>query len=147
LYWKLRRYDYASREFEAELAVDPNHALALAYLGDIALKNNDTEKAASLLERSIQQKKNVRLAYLDLGAARMDQKRYLAALRALQRAVELDPTQPDAHYRLGRVYQALGNSADAEREFTKTKALHQKADAAVVLIRPTPPTLNTTTDK
>jgi len=139
LYWKLRRYEDAGREFGAELAVDPNHALALAYLGDMALKNNDTEKAASLLEMSIQQKKDVRIAYLDLGAARMYQKQYLAALKALQRAVELDPTQPDAHYRLGRVYQALGNSAEAEREFTKTKTLHQKADAAVVLIRPTPP--------
>jgi len=89
--------------------------------------------------KSIQQKKDLRIAYLDLGAVRMQQKQFPAALKALQRAVELDSTQPDAHYRLGRVYQALGNAAEAQREFSKTRALHQKADAAVVLTKPTPP--------
>ena len=69
----------------------------------------------------------------------MQQKQFPEALKALRRAVELDPTQPDAHYRLGRVYQALGNSAEAQREFSKTRTLHQKADAAVVLTKPTAP--------
>jgi Tfp pilus assembly protein PilF len=68
----------------------------------------------------------------------MDQRRYADALKVLRRAVELDPTQPDAHYRLARVYRALGNAPEAEREFTKTKTLHQKANAAVVLTRPAP---------
>jgi predicted Zn-dependent protease len=139
LYWKSHDYDRAKPEFQAELALDPNHASALAYLGDIALKNNDIETAASLLEKSVQQKSDVRIAYLDLGAARMQQKQFPEALKALQRAVELDPTQPDAHYRLGRVYQSLGNSAEAQREFSKTRTLHQKADAAVVLTKPTAP--------
>jgi tetratricopeptide (TPR) repeat protein len=139
LYWKSHDYDRAKPEFQAELALDPNHARALAYLGDIALKNNDIATAASLLEKSVQQKSDLRIAYLDLGAVRMQQKQFPASLKALQRAVELDPTQPDAHYRLGRVYQALGSTRDAQREFAKTRTLHQKADAAVVLTKPGAP--------
>ncbi len=59
-----------------------------------------------------------------------------ALLKALQRAVQLDPSQPDAHYRLGRVYQAIGNKGEAEKEFAKTRELHQKADAAVMVRMP-----------
>jgi Flp pilus assembly protein TadD len=58
----------------------------------------------------------------------MQQKRYPEALAALQHAAKLDPTQPDAHFRLGRLYQAMGQSADADREFAKVRELHQKAD-------------------
>ena len=73
---------------------------------------------------------------------RTQQKQYPAAVKALQRAVALDPTEPDAHYRLGRVYQLKGKKAEAEQEFAKTRELHQKADAAVVIkvpIAPQPP--------
>ena len=36
-----RQYDEAKAEFERELAIDPNHAQALAYLGDIEMKRNN----------------------------------------------------------------------------------------------------------
>ena len=34
LYWKSQQYDKARQEFEGELALDPNHAQALTYLGE-----------------------------------------------------------------------------------------------------------------
>ena len=70
----------------------------------------------------------MRIAYLDIGTIRAEQKRYPEAIAALQRAVELDPTQPDAHYWLGRVYQGTNDGAAAQREFAKVRALHQKAE-------------------
>jgi hypothetical protein len=48
-------------------------------------------------------------------------------MTVLQRAVELDPAQPDAHFRLGRLYQTMGNTLAARRNspefasFTKRK--------------------------
>ncbi|MGH9743852.1 MAG: tetratricopeptide repeat protein, partial [Candidatus Acidiferrum sp.] len=54
-----------------------------------------------------------------------------AALASLKRAVELDPEQPDAHYRLGRVYQAMGDRAAAQKQFTKVSELHTKAEEDV----------------
>jgi tetratricopeptide (TPR) repeat protein len=108
--------------------VDPNHAQALAYLGDIAMKEDHFDQALPYLEKSIQQRKDLRIAYVDLGAVLMQQKRYPEALAALQQAVTLDPTQPDAHFRLGRLYQATGKLTDAEREFARVRELHEKAD-------------------
>jgi Tfp pilus assembly protein PilF len=66
-------------------------------------------------------------AYLDIGTI-LGKKRYPEATAALQRAVELDLNQPDAHYWLGRVYQSANDEAAAKREFAKVRALHQKAE-------------------
>jgi TolA-binding protein len=40
--------------------------------------------------------------------------------------------QPDAYYRLGRIYQAMGNSAEAQKLFAKVRAMHHKADEPLV---------------
>jgi Flp pilus assembly protein TadD len=51
LRWKMRQYDDAKREFEAELVVDPENPQALAYLGDIEMKRNDPDQACDCLRR------------------------------------------------------------------------------------------------
>jgi tetratricopeptide (TPR) repeat protein len=128
LQWKSHQYEQANDAFRKELALDPNHAQSLAYLGDIEMKQDNFEQALPLLEKAVQLRNDIRIAYVDLGAVLMQQKRYPEALAALQHAVKLDPTQPDVHFRLGRAYQAMGDSQKAEREFTKVRELHEKAD-------------------
>jgi tetratricopeptide (TPR) repeat protein len=128
LQWKSNHFEEAKTSLQNELAADPNHAQALAYLGDIAMKENNFDQALPLLEKAVRQRNDLRLAYVDLGAVLMQQKRYPEALAALQRAIKLDATQPDAHFRLGRLYQAIGKAPDAEREFAKVRELHEKAD-------------------
>jgi Tfp pilus assembly protein PilF len=70
---------------------------------------------------------------MDLGEIRAQQKQYVAAIEACERAEKLDPSQPDAHYRLGRMYQKTGQAEKGKEEFAKTRELHQKSDAAVIL--------------
>ena len=65
----------------------------------------------------------MRLAYFDLGCVYADQKRDQEALPAFLRAEQLDPSEPDAHYRLARLYLALGQKQKADEEFAKTKSL------------------------
>jgi tetratricopeptide (TPR) repeat protein len=128
LYWKLHKYDEAKGAFESELSIDPGHAQALAYLGDIELKRNDPEKALPLLNKATQLRNDIRIAYLDIGAILTEQKHHNEALTALLRAEKLDPAQPDAHYRLARLYRDMGNTAASQKEFAKVRELHEKAD-------------------
>jgi tetratricopeptide (TPR) repeat protein len=115
----------------------------LAYLGDIEWKNNHADAALSLLKRSIEAKRDLRVVYVDLGAIYMQQRDYRDAQAALLRAVALDPDLPDAHYQLGRLYQARGDSASAEKELHKVRELHKKAeDSLVGKISASPPALN-----
>jgi tetratricopeptide (TPR) repeat protein len=128
LYWKSHQYDEAKREFENELFIDSSHAQALAYLGDIEMKRNNPEAALSLLGKATKLKDDIRIAYLDMGTVFAQQKRYDEAVAALQRAVKLDPAQPDAHYRLAHVYQDMGKAAESQREFVQVRELHEKAE-------------------
>jgi len=140
LYWKQHKYDEAKSEFTADLGIDPSNAQALAYLGDIELKNNAPEKALPLLHKATQLRADIRIAYLDIGAILSQQKKYPEALAALQHAEKLDPTQPDAHYRLARLYRDMGNSAAAQREFAKVSELKEKTEpVAPKMPNPAPP--------
>jgi Tfp pilus assembly protein PilF len=128
LYWKSNQYDQAEVRFQNQLALDPSNAPTLAYLGDIEMKRGNTDKALGHLRQAVQARADIRIAYLDLGAILTDQRRYKDAIFFLQRAVQLDPAQADAHYRLGRVYQNMGNAAAAQQELKKVQELHEKAD-------------------
>ena len=128
LYWKTHDYDIAHREFEAELQLDPNHLQALAYLGDTEMKQEHWESALGWLQKSLREKNDNRMAALDLGVVLAQLGRNDEALVALKRAVALDPAQPDAHYRLGRLYQQMGRRAESQQEFDKVRDLRQKAD-------------------
>jgi tetratricopeptide (TPR) repeat protein len=142
LYWKSHRYDEAKREFQSELSIDPNHPLALAYLGDIAIRNDHPDEALSLLRKAVGMKDDIRIAYLDLGAVLTQQKQYGEAIAALHHAVELDPAQPDAHYRLAHLYQAMGQAEESQKEFAKVRELHEKADESLASkMSTTPPPL------
>ena len=144
LYRKAHQYDEAKVAFQAELEIDPTNAQAMAYLGDVELKQNDPEKALVWLNKAVQQKDDIRVAYMDLGTrCSMDRKQYPEALAAIQRAVKLDPDQPDMHFRLGRLYQAMGNASAAEQEFARFRTLHNKADEDLVkMLADAPPALH-----
>jgi tetratricopeptide (TPR) repeat protein len=141
LYWKSHRFDEAQQEFQAELKNDPQHAQAWAYLGDIDMKH-DPEAALPLLRKSIELKPDLRIAYVDLGALLAEQKKYSEAISAFQRAIMLDPDEPDAHFRLGRVYRAMGKIAESEKEFGEVKKIHQHSeDDLARKMSPKPPAI------
>ena len=141
LYWKQHKYGEARAAFETELSIDPAHAQALAYLGDIELKGNNPGTALPLLQRAIKLRNDIRVAYVDIGAILSDQKKYSEALAALLHAEKLDPSQPDAHYRLARVYRAMGNQAAAQREFAKVGELQEKSEEMAPKLSAPPPPL------
>jgi tetratricopeptide (TPR) repeat protein len=128
LYWKSDQYDDARREFKAELALDPDHAQTLAYLGDTEMKTGNLEAALPLLRKSLQLKKDIRVAAIDIGVILVQQKHYADAVAAFQHAIALDPAEPDAHYRLGRVYQEMGRREESQKEFAKVRELKAKQD-------------------
>jgi len=142
LYWKLHQDEDAKAAFERELALDPKHADALAYLGDTELRSGDSEKSFDLLQKAVRLNRDIRVAHVDLGSIYLLRKRYPEALAELRLAVKLDPEQPDAHFRLGRLYQVMGNTVAAKQEFAKVQSIHQKStDDALQKMTGGPPPL------
>jgi tetratricopeptide (TPR) repeat protein len=142
LYWKSQKLDDAEQEFKAELAQDATHAQAMAYLGDIEMKRGNAEGALPLLRKAVQLRSDLRIAHMDLGTILAQQKQYPEAAAAFRRAVDLDPKQSDAHFRLANLYKAMGNSAAAEKEFAAVRQLQENpADDMVHTMPAAPPSL------
>lgn len=58
-----------------------------------------------------------------------------AAVRPLERAVELAPTDYQSHYLLAKVYAGLGRTSDAKREFDRVEGLRRALDRMTALSR------------
>jgi tetratricopeptide (TPR) repeat protein len=65
--WRLLKFDEAEKEFRSELANNPDHPLALTYLGDTEIQLNRSSEATLYLEHAIRVEPSITLAHLDLG--------------------------------------------------------------------------------
>lgn len=131
LLWNLKQYEEAAQQFQAELDNNPDHALALTFLADSRMQLNHPELAAPLIEKAIKIDPKLELAHLDLGILYTDAGRHDDALRELQLAAKLAPGDINIHWRLARLYRAIGKKDEAKAEFDKTRGLQKAADDTV----------------
>jgi tetratricopeptide (TPR) repeat protein len=130
--WTQKQYPEAEAEFKAELANNPAHAQALAYLADTEMQLNHAEPAKPLLEKAKSLDAKLELVHLDLGILAADGGRNDEALRELTMAAKLTPDDVSVHWRLGRLYRAMGKQGEAKAEFAKASSLHQASDNALL---------------
>ncbi|MDE3188028.1 MAG: tetratricopeptide repeat protein [Acidobacteriota bacterium] len=128
LLWSQKQYPEAAREFQAELANDPNHAQAMLYLADSDVQMNQMAAAQPLLEKAVKLDPSLALAYLDLGIVYSEAGRNEDALRELAVAAKLTPDDVNVHWRLGRLYRTMGKKEEAKAEFDKASKLNKAAD-------------------
>ena len=114
-------WDAAIASFERALQLDATNFEAAYNLGAAYMKKGRVDDAARAFERAIQIKPDFARAYEALGEVDLYENRAQDAASALQRAVELQPGFAKAHYNLGRAFEALGRTADAQREFEAAK--------------------------
>lgn len=128
LYWKAYQYDKARPEFQAEIANDPHNSQAMAYLGDLEMKTDHEKIAAVWLKKATEQSHPNRLAFIDLASIYTNQKRYPEAAKVLKGAIAIDSKESDLHYQLARLYQTMGDSANAAKEFATVRTLRKSDD-------------------
>jgi Tfp pilus assembly protein PilF len=109
---------YASSEGELQ----PNDLDDLVLLSSVQIKLADWQEAKANLQRVLAVRKDDAASTLELGNCELELKDYQAAIDALNRSLQLDPTQVLAHYLLSRAYSAMGNTAEAQYE----AALHRE---------------------
>jgi tetratricopeptide (TPR) repeat protein len=130
--WTQKKFEEAEKEFEAELANNPRHAMTLAYLGDTEIQLNRPERAPALLNKATAIDAALELPYLDLGIMDADADRNPEALQEFQTAAKLAPDDVNVHFRLGRLYRAMGRVGEAKAEFNKTSSLHKATNDALL---------------
>jgi tetratricopeptide (TPR) repeat protein len=133
LLWKDKHYDEAAAEFKKELAEDPKHFQALAYLGDTRLKQGDKADAEKLLKDSVASKDALWITHYDLGILASERKDYPAGIAELKKAAMLEPKRADTHYRLAQIYKTTGQSEAAKSELQTVSQLHQQVNQDLIL--------------
>jgi tetratricopeptide (TPR) repeat protein len=118
-----KHIDAAEGEFRQSLAMDPNNALALNYLGYM-LADHDQKlpEALQLVERAVKLDPE-NGAYLDsLGWVHYKLGQYELAEESLERAIILIPKDPTAHDHLGEVYASTAHLQQAVAQWESSLA-------------------------
>jgi tetratricopeptide (TPR) repeat protein len=131
LLWRQLKFDEAEEEFKAELSNNPEHTQALTFLGDSEIRMGHPDEAVPLLKHALRIDDSVAMAHLDLGIVYEGQGLKDAALKEFQVAARLTPHDPAVHWRLARLYQAMGRKVEAKAEFEKTRTLRKAEDQSV----------------
>jgi tetratricopeptide (TPR) repeat protein len=126
LLWKNLSVAEARKEFEAELAIDPNHNGALLELGDTFLLEHRPDKALPYLKNALANEPQNLDVHRDLGTA------YYGLGEAQQAEQELKIALPEdhdgsIHYKLARVYVSLGEKEKAAQEFAASSAINRES--------------------
>jgi tetratricopeptide (TPR) repeat protein len=108
--------DAARQEFEAELALNPNDAVAHYQVAQILQAQQKPGEALARLERVVELDPDFAEAVIALGRLHLDANRTEQAITLLERGVKLVPRSESAHYALMIAYRNAGRRDDAQRQ-------------------------------
>jgi len=126
LLWKDLKVPEARVEFEAELALNPRHPGGAERPGDTYLLEHQPNKALPYLVRALAADSENLDIHRDLGTAYSELGDYRKAEEHFKIAMSNDH-DGSVHYKLARVYQALGEKGNAAREFALSTALNRES--------------------
>jgi tetratricopeptide (TPR) repeat protein len=102
------------------------HYGAILYQRAQASGRRDYHEVVVNLNQALRLNPKFAQPYLELGLIAMVEGKTEQSIAALQKAVSLEPGLAAAHYRLGLAYQRLGNSARAQEEMSRFRALKER---------------------
>ena len=126
LYLYQSKIPEAIAQLDQEVAINPGNAVALYKLADAYTRIQKLDEAEKLLQRSIWLDATSTGPYILMGKVLEKKGEALLAVRALQRAINMDPNNSVSHHLLGQAYRDLGRPEDAERERKLAEQLQER---------------------
>lgn len=109
---RTEEYDEAEKAYRKAVDLKPESPIAWRNLGSCLLLKGEPEKAAQVLNRSLQFEENAR-SRANLGTAYYSMKRYDLAAEQFRRSTELEPQNPVPWASLGDALTMLGKDQEA----------------------------------
>ncbi len=106
----------AIEQFQRELAVTPDHHVAMIQMALLELKRGRAEAALPIAERAVRLAPTVPAARLALGRSLLTVGQVDRGVQELEEASRLAPGNPRLHYALAQAYAQAGRGEDAARE-------------------------------
>jgi tetratricopeptide (TPR) repeat protein len=117
--------------YSAELAVAPANYRAMYTLGIVQLETNNAKDGVESLRKALAGDSSLIRAYYYLGWGEQKLGNYDAALKYLNKAVEVHPSDylvQRAYYQLSVVYRALNRPAESRAALAQYAALKRKSN-------------------
>jgi|SRR5882672_2933663 len=137
----------AERELEASLTMEGNSARVQCELGRIALLKSDTEKAHEHYLSAFKLAPGDTEAQLGLGRVLMTMEKPQEAKKYLEMAVQSDPLNGTAHYRLAMAYKRLQMTEETQREMHLFQEIKKTKEQVRALYRQMNRRLSAQTDE
>jgi tetratricopeptide (TPR) repeat protein len=125
----------AEKEFEAAEAIDGDVAKAECGLGAIALSQSDLDRAFAHYQKAYKLNPNEVEAQLGLARLLMMQQKPREATKFLEAAIQADPLNSEAHYRLASAYRRLQMDDQAQKEMHLFQEIKKTKDQVKDLYR------------
>jgi tetratricopeptide (TPR) repeat protein len=118
----------AIRELEAERKINPLEGETYNRLGDAYLRSGQYSEAQQALNRAVLLQPTATGPYILLGQTFLKLKQPIQALHYLDHAEKMDPSNYITHNLLGQAYKAIGQLAEANRQFKMAVDLQHQND-------------------
>jgi tetratricopeptide (TPR) repeat protein len=134
VYAALGRMEAAETVLKAVLAQEPENRSALTGLANVYLKTGRAQSAMDLLEKSSVSVGSFEPAFL-LGSAYSSEGRYQEAVRAFQRAIQLDASQAEVYYQMAMALGKLNRTEERTQALQRFRELKEKGQKSSEDIR------------
>jgi len=118
----------AEAQFQAALAANPRDEKSLLMLGKIEARRGDLKAARDAYARAVEMQPNDTDACAELAGTLMSMNEPGKARVLLLHALELEPTDYLAHYRMSRLYRQEGKLEEAKKEVAEYKKYKDMKD-------------------
>lgn len=118
----------AIKELEAERTINPLAGDVYDRLGDAYLRSGQYREAQQALNRAVLLEPTSTGPYILLGQTLLKLNQPIQALHYLVRAEKMDPSNYITHNLLGQAYKAIGQVAEANREFKMVVEIQHRDD-------------------
>ncbi|MGA8940101.1 MAG: tetratricopeptide repeat protein [Acidobacteriaceae bacterium] len=122
----------AASQFQNAIAENPHDEKSQLMLGEIAARNGDMKAAYDADSRAVELQPNDSDACTELAKVLIYMNQKQKARSLLEHAVDIDPSDYTAHYRLSTLDRQQGRPEDAKREladYQKYKAMQTKLES------------------
>jgi tetratricopeptide (TPR) repeat protein len=116
-------------EMKKTLELDPNHLLALLGLAAVYTIRGDIAQSQVYAEQAVKVGPTEYGSHVVMGRALLAGDDAVGAAKELERAVALEPDNPDARFSLASAYSRLGRKQDALREQNEFKRLKKATES------------------
>ena len=131
---KLSHYDEAVGAYQTAVVQGAPLETFVKY-ADLLIRLQRFPEAEKLLRQVMARDSRMAKSYVIMGKLYNTQQKYAKAVEVLQRGVEIDPTDPDAHFFLGTALRKLGRVEKARSEFALVSQKKEAGRAAARLLR------------